>query len=127
MMMPWMIVAAGGAAGATLRHGVNQIALHWLGHAFPWGTLAVNVLGAVAMGALAGAFALFWDASQSIRLFLTVGVLGGFTTFSAFSLDAVLLIQKGQIGEAAFYVLASVVLSLGGLFAGMMLVRMIPV
>ncbi len=127
MMMPWMVVAMGGAVGATLRHGVNQMALHWLGTGFPWGTLAINVIGSVLMGVLIGAFALLWDAPQSMRLFLTTGVLGGFTTFSAFSLDAVSLMQRGQISEAAFYVLASVVLSLGGLFAGMMLIRMIPV
>ncbi len=127
MMMPWMVVAMGGAVGATLRHGVNQMALHWLGTGFPWGTLAINVIGSVLMGVLIGAFALLWDAPQSMRLFLTTGVLGGFTTFSVFSLDAVSLMQRGQISEAAFYVLASVVLSLGGLFAGMMLIRMIPV
>lgn len=127
MIMPWMVVAAGGAVGAALRHGVNQWALQALGAGFPWGTLAINVAGSVLMGILVGAFALLWDAPQSMRLFLTTGVLGGFTTFSAFSLDAVSLMQRGQISEAAFYVLASVVLSLGGLCAGMMLVRMIPV
>lgn len=127
MMMPWMVVAMGGAVGATLRHGVNYLTLHWLGADFSWGTLAINVIGSVLMGILVGAFALLWDAPQSMRLFLTTGVLGGFTTFSAFSLDAVSLMQRGQISEAAFYVLASVVLSLGGLFAGMMLIRMIPV
>lgn len=126
-MMPWIAVAAGGAVGATLRHAVNQLAWHVLGAGFPWGTLTINILGSFAMGALAGAFALFWDASQTVRLFLAVGVLGGFTTFSAFSLDAVLLFQKGQTGEAVLYVLASVLLSLGALCAGMILIRMIPV
>ncbi len=126
-MMPWIAVAAGGAVGATLRHAVNQLALHVLGAGFPWGTLTINILGSFVMGALAGAFALFWDASQTVRLFLAVGVVGGFTTFSAFSLDAVLLFQKGQTGEAVLYVLASVLLSLGALCAGMILIRMIPV
>lgn len=126
-MMPWIAVAAGGAVGATLRHAVNQLAWHVLGAGFPWGTLTINILGSFAMGALAGAFALFWDASQTVRLFLAVGILGGFTTFSAFSLDAVLLFQKGQTGEAVLYVLASVLLSLGALCAGMILIRMIPV
>lgn len=126
-MIQWIAVAAGGAVGATLRHAVNQIAVHALGSGFPWGTLAINVAGSLIMGAFVGAFALFWDASQTFRLFLTVGVLGGFTTFSAFSLDSVLLLQKGQMAEAAFYILASVILSLGGLVAGMMLVRMVPV
>lgn len=126
-MIQWIAVAAGGALGATLRHAVNQIALQALGADFPWGTLAVNILGSFIMGVFVGAFALFWDASQTLRLFLTVGILGGFTTFSAFSLDSVLLLQKGQIVEAAFYILASVILSLGGLMAGMMLIRMVPV
>jgi len=125
-MIQWIAVAAGGALGATLRHAVNQIALQALGADFPWGTLAVNILGSFIMGVFVGAFALFWDASQTLRLFLTVGVLGGFTTFSAFSLDSVLLLQRGQVIEAVSYILGSVILSLGGLVAGMMLVRMVP-
>lgn len=125
-MIAWISVAAGGAVGATLRHGLHQIMLHAVGAGFPWATLAVNVAGSLVMGLLAGAFAQFWDASPSLRLFLTVGVLGGFTTFSAFSLDSILLIQKGQMVEAVFYITASVFLSLGGLFAGLMLMRMIP-
>jgi CrcB protein len=125
-MIQWIAVAAGGALGATLRHAVNQIALQALGADFPWGTLAVNILGSFIMGVFVGAFALFWDASQTLRLFLTVGVLGGFTTFSAFSLDSVLLLQRGQLIEAVSYILGSVILSLGGLVAGMMLVRMVP-
>ena len=125
-MMPWIAIAAGGAVGAVLRHGVNQLCLHLLGAGFPWGTMLVNITGALAMGLLVGAFAGFGEVAQTTRLFLTVGVLGGFTTFSAFSLDAVLMIQKGQITEACFYVLASVVLSLAALYAGLMLVRMIP-
>ncbi len=124
-MIQWIAVAAGGALGATLRHAVNQIALQALGADFPWGTLAVNILGSFIMGVFVGAFALFWDASQTLRLFLTVGVLGGFTTFSAFSLDSVLLLQRGQLIEAVSYILGSVILSLGGLVAGMMLVRMV--
>lgn len=124
-MIQWIAVAAGGALGATLRHAVNQIALQALGADFPWGTLAVNILGSFIMGVFVGAFALFWDASQTLRLFLTVGVLGGFTTFSAFSLDSVLLLQRGQVIDAVSYILGSVILSLGGLVAGMMLVRMV--
>lgn len=77
------------------------------------------------MGLLAGAFAHFWDVSQTARLFLTVGVMGGFTTFSAFSLDSILLIQKGQIFAAGFYILISVLLSLAGLASGMMLMRIV--
>lgn len=126
-MMNWVAIAAGGAVGAVMRHSVNQISLHLLGAGFPWGTMTVNIAGSLALGLLAGAFASFGDVSQTMRLFLTVGVMGGFTTFSAFSLDAVLMLQKGQMAEACFYILASVILSLAALGAGLMLVRMLPV
>lgn len=126
-MMPWLIVAAGGAVGATLRHATNQLSLLCLGAAFPWGTMIVNISGSVVMGILVGCFSLLWDAPQGVRLFLATGVLGGFTTFSAFSLEAVLLMQRGQISAAILYVLTSVVLSLGGLYAGMTLIRMFSV
>lgn len=126
-MMPWLIVAAGGAVGATLRHAANQLSLLCLGAAFPWGTMIVNISGSVVMGILVGCFSLLWDAPQGVRLFLATGVLGGFTTFSAFSLEAVLLMQRGQISAAILYVLTSVVLSLGGLYAGMTLIRMFSV
>lgn len=125
-LTPWLLVGAGGAVGAMLRHGVNQLCLHVLGAGFPWGTMLVNITGSLIMGLLVGAFALWGETAQELRLFLTVGVLGGFTTFSAFSLDAVLLFEKGQIIEACFYVLGSVVLSLAALCAGLMLIRMLP-
>lgn len=124
-MIPVLAVAAGGALGAVLRHGINQAALAF-GLSFPWGTMAINVTGSLAMGLLIGTFAQFWDASQTLRLFLTVGILGGFTTFSAFSLDSVLLLQKGQTLAAVFYIVASVILSLAALAGGMMLIRMMP-
>jgi CrcB protein len=94
-----------------------------LGTAFPYGTLTVNVVGSLAMGLLAAYFAFKGDATQHWRLFFTTGILGGFTTFSAFSLDAVLLYERGETGLAALYVLASVALSIAGLFAGLALVR----
>ncbi len=121
--MSYLIVFLGGGIGAALRHGVNLGSARLLGTAFPYGTLTVNVVGSLAMGALAAYFAFKGDATQHWRLFLTTGILGGFTTFSAFSLDAVLLYERGEVGLAALYVLASVALSIGGLFAGLALVR----
>jgi CrcB protein len=121
--MGFLIVFLGGGLGATLRHGVNLASARLIGTAFPYATLFENVTGSLVMGLLAGYFAFKGDASQSWRLFLTTGILGGYTTFSAFSLDTVLLYHRGELGLAALYVLASVVLSIGGLFAGLALVR----
>lgn len=122
--MQFLIVFLGGGIGAALRHGVNLMALRMPGAtAFPWGTLCVNVLGSLLMGALAAYFVRNGGGSMETRLFLATGVLGGFTTFSAFSLETVLLVERGQAGLAALYVAASVVLSVGALFAGMALVR----
>jgi CrcB protein len=108
-----------------LRHGVNVAAARLVGFGFPWGTLSVNILGSFAMGVLAGWLALKageeW--TQPVRVFVATGILGGFTTFSAFSLDAVLLWERGQIALAAAYIVASVVLSIGGLVGGLALVR----
>ena len=94
-----------------------------LGSGFPYATLFINITGSLIMGLVAAYFAFKGDASQHWRLFLTTGILGGYTTFSAFSLDAALLYERGAIGLAALYVLASVVLSIAGLFAGLYLVR----
>jgi fluoride exporter len=121
--MGFLIVFLGGGIGAALRHGVNLASARLLGAAFPYATLFENVTGSLAMGLLAGYFAFKGDASQSWRLFLTTGILGGYTTFSAFSLDAALLHQRGEFGLAALYIVASVALSIGGLFAGLALVR----
>jgi CrcB protein len=121
--MGYLIVFLGGGIGAMLRHGVNLAGLRLLGANFPYGTLFVNVSGSLLMGLLAGYFAFKGDASQHWRLFLATGVLGGYTTFSAFSLDAALLYERGELSAAALYVLASVALSIGGLFAGLALVR----
>jgi fluoride exporter len=94
-----------------------------LGTAFPYATLFENVTGSLVMGLLAGWFAFKGDLPQGWRLFLTTGMLGGYTTFSAFSLDTALLYERGELALAALYVLASVALSIGGLFAGLALVR----
>ena len=121
--MGFVIVFIGGGLGAALRHGVNLISARLFGTAFPWHTLIENVTGSLVMGLLAGYFAFKGDASQSWRLFLTTGILGGYTTFSAFSLDSMLLYERGETALAALYVLASVTLAIGGLFAGLALVR----
>ena len=123
--MGFLIVFLGGGLGAALRHGVNIAAARLLGTAFPYGTLAINVLGSLAMGLIAEYFALKVGLPQRWRLFLTTGVLGGFTTFSAFSLEAALLYERGQIAGAALYVVASVVLAIGALFSGLAIVRML--
>ncbi|MBB3343450.1 fluoride efflux transporter CrcB [Luteimonas sp. RC10] len=121
-MIQLLLVFLGGGLGAALRHGVNMLALR-AGTTFPYGTLCINVVGSLLMGVVVAWFAARSGLSPSLRLFLMTGVLGGFTTFSAFSLEAALLYERGQPGLAAIYVLASVVLSIGGLFAGMALVR----
>ena len=121
--MAYLIVFLGGGVGAALRHGVNVASARLFGTGFPFGTLTVNVVGSLAMGLIAAYFPFKGDATQHWRLFFTTGVLGGFTTFSAFSLDVALLYERGQIGLAALYVLASVAVSIAGLFAGLTLVR----
>lgn len=120
-----LAVAAGGAAGSLLRFGAMSAVGHWLGSGFPWGTLVVNVLGSFVMGVLIEGWALAWSVSPEMRAFLTVGVLGGFTTFSTFSLDAAYLIERQQTAAAAAYVVASVAMSVGSLFLGLMLMRQV--
>ncbi|MGE3145599.1 MAG: fluoride efflux transporter CrcB [Pseudorhodoplanes sp.] len=121
--MNYLIVFLGGGLGAALRHGVNVLTPRMLGQSFPFATAIENVSGSFVMGLLAAWFAFKGDASQSWRLFLTTGILGGYTTFSTFSLDAVLLYERGATGLAVLYVLASVLLSIAGLLAGFALVR----
>ena len=106
-----------------VRHGVNLATPRLLGSGFPWATFLINISGSLVMGLVAGWFAFRGDASQGWRLFLTTGILGGYTTFSAFSLDAALLYERGEIGLAAVYVAGSVALSIAGLFAGLWLIR----
>ena len=121
--MGFLVVFLGGGIGAALRHGVNLLSARLFGLSFPYGTLFENVSGSLLMGMLAAYFAFQGDASQHWRLFLTTGILGGFTTFSAFSLEVVLLYERGELALAAVYVLSSVILSVAGLFAGLWLVR----
>jgi CrcB protein len=124
-MIQTLLVFIGGGLGAAARHGVNVAAARWLGTAFPWGTLTVNVVCSLAMGLLAAWFAFRADAglTQHTRLFLTTGILGGFTTFSAFSLDAALMWERDAFVTAGVYVVVSVVVSILALFAGFAAVR----
>jgi len=124
--MGYIIVFAGAGLGGALRHGVNLAAARLFGYGFPFGTLAVNVIGSFLIGLLAGYFAFRTGISQHLRLFLTTGILGGFTTFSAFSLDAALLIERHSYALAAAYVIASVALAISGLFLGLAMFRQAP-
>lgn len=117
-------IAAGGALGAVARHFLSHRIALLAGHNFPYGTLGVNILGSFLMGMMITLFARKFNLSQEIQAFLTVGLLGGFTTFSAFSMETVLLIERHQMGQAALYVSASVLLAVGGLFAGIYLGRL---
>jgi CrcB protein len=121
--MSYLVVFLGGGLGAAVRHGMNLAVARLFGTSFPYGTLIVNVSGSVVMGLIAGYFAFRGGASQHWRLFLTTGILGGYTTFSAFSLDAVLLWERHELVSAAVYVGGSVGLSIIGLFGGLILVR----
>jgi len=120
-------VALGGAAGSALRYQTGRWMTLWLGPqavtAFPWATLVVNVLGSLAMGVLAGWLARNGSGGEQWRLLLGVGLLGGFTTFSAFSLELMQLIQRGQPGLATIYAGVSVVAGLGALYLGMVAMR----
>ena len=118
-----LLVAAGGAIGAGLRHVANLAALRWFGPNFPWGTMGVNIAGSLAMGIFIELLARRHGGSNELRLFVATGILGGFTTFSAFSLDFAVLTQRGALGSALFYAIASVVLSILALFLGLWLVR----
>jgi CrcB protein len=121
--MNYLIVFFGAGIGGALRHGVNLLAARLSAGGFPIGTLTINVLGSLLMGLLAGYFALKGDMSQTWRLFLTTGILGGFTTFSTFSLETAMLYQRGALGSAATYVVASVVISLAAVFIGLAAAR----
>ncbi len=120
-----LMVFLGGGIGAALRHGVNLGALKLLGAGFPFGTLGVNIAGSFAMGLIVEWFALKVGPGEHWRLFVTTGILGGFTTFSAFSLDTALLVERGVPATALAYALLSLLGSIGALFLGLFLVRAI--
>ncbi|WNO54070.1 fluoride efflux transporter CrcB [Stakelama saccharophila] len=121
--MEFLVVFVGAGLGGACRHGVGIAALKLFGSAFPVGTLTVNVLGSLLMGALVALFALKIETSQATRLFLTTGFLGGFTTFSTFSLDAVTLFERGRIGLSMVYVLANVIGGFAALALALILLR----
>jgi len=118
-----LLVMAGGAVGAALRYHLGRIAPPLLGTALPWATLIANITGGLAMGLLAGALARFNMGGEQARLLLAVGVLGGFTTFSAFSLETILMIERGQPALALGYVMLSVLGALGALAIGLAAMR----
>lgn len=119
-------VALGGAVGAVARYGMDEFVGKWLGHDFPYGTFAVNVLGSLLMGVLVALFArIEAGVSQEVRALLAVGVLGGFTTFSSFSLDVLSLYERGAVWLAGVYVLGSVLFALLGIAAGVWMVRVL--
>jgi CrcB protein len=121
--MPYLIVFLGAGIGGALRHGINVGAARLWGFDFPYGTLVVNVFGSFIMGLLAGYFAFRPGVGQHARLFLTTGILGGFTTFSAFSLDTALLVERHAYGLAAGYAVGSVAASVSALFLGLAVFR----
>jgi fluoride exporter len=120
-----LAVALGGAIGSVARYLVGITSGKLFGLDFPWGTLIINIAGSFLIGAFVESFALKWDLPQVARVFLTVGICGGFTTFSTFSLDSYLLMDRGELWAAFAYVAGSVVLSIAGLFAGLQMVRAI--
>ncbi|MEM5500951.1 fluoride efflux transporter CrcB [Ahrensia kielensis] len=123
-MFSFLLIGIGGALGAMLRHGVNVSATRLLGVGFPYGTIIVNIAGSFLMGLLIAWLARrMGGSSNELRLFLATGFLGGFTTFSAFSLDAVVLYERGDIAQAGLYIAISVIVSIGALFAGLLLMR----
>ncbi|MGF9691262.1 fluoride efflux transporter CrcB [Rhizobium sp. 0TCS1.26] len=122
-MVNVLLVAAGGAFGSVCRYLTGLLMTRLLGPAFPWGTLTVNLVGSLAIGFLTELVATRLNASAEMRLLIVVGVLGGFTTFSSFSLDTVALVERGQMPAAVAYVIASVGLSLVATFAGLAIGR----
>jgi CrcB protein len=124
-MLSYLLVFLGAGLGGALRHALNLACARALGTSFPWGTVVINVTGSLCMGLIAGFFAfkagVGW--SQHTRLFLTTGILGGYTTFSTFSLEVVLLWERGEMGLAALYVFGSVGLGVAGLMSGLWLIR----
>lgn len=122
-MQNLILVMLGGAIGSAGRFGVGRLTLHQFGPNYPWGTLIVNLSGGFAMGMLAGVLARFGQGAHGWRHFVAIGLLGGFTTFSAFSLDAANMIERGDMGGAVSYALISVIGSIAALFAGLWIAR----
>lgn len=122
-MFNLLLVAAGGAVGSVCRYLVGIATLRLFGPNFPWGTLTVNIVGSLAIGILVELIARRFDASIELRLLIVTGFLGGFTTFSAFSLDVISLFERGAVVQAGVYVASSILFSLLAVFVGLALVR----
>ncbi len=118
-----LLVAVGGATGSVFRYATGLAATRLMGPGFPWGTISVNVAGSFVIGVFVEAIARRFNASEPVRLLLVTGFLGGFTTFSSFSLDSIALLERGQAGLALLYIAASVGLSLLAVAGGLMLAR----
>ena len=125
VLFGYITVFFGAGIGGLLRLAANRAGVYLM-LSFPWSTLFVNVSGSLAIGLIAGWFALRGQAGQTLRLFLTTGVLGGYTTLSAFALDTALLWERGQAWGSVVYVLSSVLLSLAGVFLGLAIIRLLP-
>ncbi len=123
LMISYAYVALGGAIGASLRYGVGRWALKAFGPGFPWGTFIANVSGGFLMGLLTGWLTFRVSGGEPLRLFLAVGVLGGFTTFSGFSLETLSLIETKAYSAAGLYIFGSVILALAAVFAGLLIAR----
>jgi CrcB protein len=122
-MLQTILVMVGGALGSALRYHAGKLGLALLGPGWPWGTLFVNVFGGLVMGVFAGWLSLRGSGGEPMRLFFAVGILGGFTTFSAFSLETVMMIERGAMASALAYILVSVVASVGALALGLGMAR----
>jgi CrcB protein len=121
--MKYLLVFIGGGLGAALRHFINGVSLRLVGTDWPAGTLFINVTGSILMGLVAALFAFKLSLPPALRLFIATGILGGYTTFSTFSLETALLFERGQAGMALLYASGSVLLGVAGLFAGMWVIR----
>lgn len=120
-----LAVASGGALGAVMRYLSTSLVGHLVGPGFPWGTIVVNVVGSFIMGAFIEAMALVWTPTMEVRALVVTGILGAFTTFSTFSLDAYSLFIKGDYTQAGLYVFGSVLLGILALLAGLIFVRQV--
>lgn len=124
-MFIWLSVAAGGALGAVLRHGVNIASAATWGTSFPFATMIVNILGSLILGVLTAIFAHYYNPSPEVKAFLVTGLLGAFTTFSTLSLDTITLFERGQYEYMALYILGSFTLGVGAFFLGLMTIRIL--